>query len=306
MKLKGLLAAACAVFLATAASATELKLAHFVPPSHPMDQSVMTPMADAFNKATNGSSTIKIYPAGELGKGPKQQYKRVATGVAEIGFILPAFTEKLFPVITGYETPGLYPDGASATKAMWENMDEITAEVKQAVPLAVWANNPTILITKEKPIRSPKDLEGMKIRIASVRMADMIKAWGGVPVNMPPTEAYQALSTGTVDGIYIDPAAFRAYKLHEVTDYATVNVPGSISSFMIAINKDAYEKLSDAEKQALKDASGEALSLTASEAFRKAGVKGLEMAKEGGIEIITLSDAEIDAFQNLSPFAASN
>ena len=306
MKRVNLLAALFATFATTAAMATELKFASFVPPNHPMDRAVMTPMADAFNAATGGETTIKVYPAGELGKGPKQQYKRIATGVAEIGFILPAFTEKLFPVLTSYETPGVYPDGESATKAMWGNIDEIKAEVKEGVPLAVWSNNPTILITKDKPVRSPADLAGMKIRIANSKTAKMIEAWGGVPVNMPPTEAYQALSTGTVDGIYIDPAAFRAYKLQEVTDYATVNIPGSVSSFLIAINNDSYNALTDDEKQALLDASGEALSLTASNAFKKAGEVGLELAVEGGVELVNLTDDEVAAFQALSPFGQTN
>ncbi len=306
MKLTKLLGAVLATFMGTHAFADELNLASFVPPTHPMDRVVMTPMAEAFNVATGGSSTIKIFPSGELGKGPQQQYKRVATGVAEIGFVLPAFTEQLFPVLTGYETPGLYPDGASATAAMWANIDAIKDEVTQAVPLAVWSNNPTILITKGKPVRSPADLAGMKIRIANSKTAAMISAWGGVPVNMPPTEAYQALSTGTVDGIYIDPAAFRAYNLQEVTDYATVNIPGSVSSFLIAINNEAYAALTDAEKQALMDASGEVLSLNAAEAFLAAGEAGLKIADEGGVELVTLTDDEIAAFQSLSPFAASN
>ncbi|MEM6637397.1 MAG: TRAP transporter substrate-binding protein [Pseudomonadota bacterium] len=306
MKRTRILAAILAAFTATSAWAEELKLASFVPPGHPMDQTVMTPMAEAFNAATGGSTTIKVFPAGELGKGPQQQYKRIATGVAEIAFILPGFTEQLFPVLTGYETPGLYPDGESATKAMWENMDEINSEVKEGVPLAVWSNNPTILITKDKAVRAPADLEGMKIRVANSKTAKVIEAWGGVPVNMPPTEAYQALSTGTVDGIYIDPAAFRAYKLHEVTDYATVNVPGSVSSFLIAINNASYDGLTDAEKQALADASGEALSLKASNAFKKAGQTGLDLAAEGGVELVTLTDDEVNAFHALSPFGATN
>lgn len=306
MKYMKLLAAVVAAFAATATMAEELKLASFVPPSHPMDKAVLTPMAEAFNAAAGGSTTIKVYPAGELGKGPQQQYKRIATGVAEIGFILPAFTEQLFPVLTSYETPGFYPTGESATMAMWENIDEIKAEVKEGVPLALWSNNPTILITKDKPVRTPADLEGMKIRIANSKTAAVIEAWGGVPVNMPPTEAYQALSTGTVDGIYIDPAAFRAYKLQEVTDYATVNIPGSVSSFMIAINNDSFNALTDDEKQALLDASGEELSLTAASAFKRAGEAGLQLASEGGVELVTLTDDEIAIFQSLSPFGTTN
>ncbi|MEM9524848.1 MAG: ABC transporter substrate-binding protein, partial [Pseudomonadota bacterium] len=80
------------VFFAAQAYAGELKLAHFMPPTHPMDTMVMAPMTEAFNRAEGVTSEIRIFAAGELGKGPQQQYKRVATGAADIAFVLPAFT----------------------------------------------------------------------------------------------------------------------------------------------------------------------------------------------------------------------
>lgn len=294
------------VFFTVPTYAGELKLAHFVPPTHPMDRMVMTPMAEAFNQAEGVSSEIRIFAAGELGKGPKQQYKRVATGAADIAFVLPAFTEKLFPVLTSYEIPGRYGNGIDATKAMWEGFADISIEVKRAVPLAVWANNPTILIMREKAVRAPDDLKGQKIRVGNSRTAQVITAWGGVPVHMSPTEAYQALSTGVVDGIYIDPVAFQAYKLYEVTKFATVNVPGSVSSFMIAMNKGAHARLTDAEKSVLDTLTGEELSMKAANIFAQVGADALKLAAEKDVQLITLNEAEIEVFAALSPFARIN
>lgn len=302
MKLFAMGALISATLLGAAAQAGELKLAHFMPPTHPMDKHVMTPMAEAFNAATGGSSEIKIYPAGELGPGPKAQYKRVATGVAELAFVLPDFTPDLFPVLTSYEMPGRFADGIKATEAMWQGTEAIETEVDRAVPLAYWANNATILITRDKPVRTPADLAGLKIRVAGDNMAQVITAWGGVPVNMSPTEAYQALSTGVVDGIYIGPSAFSSYKLYEVAKHATINIPGSVYSFLIAMNKDSYAALSDAERDALHAVSGKDLSLQAAKAFAEVGQKALGIAKENGVEMITLSDAEVGVFADLSPF----
>lgn len=288
------------------ASAEELRLGHFMPPQHPMDRMVMTPMADAYNSAEGVESPIRIYGAGELGQGPQQQYRRVATGVMDIAFILPGFTESNFPLLTTYEVPGRFATGPEATAAMWADMEALSAEMDRAEPLAVWANNPTIMITVDRPVRAPADVEGLKVRVANSRAADIITAWGGVPVNMPPTEAYLALSTGVVDAIYIDPSAFRSYSLHEVTGYATVNIPGAISTFVLAMNQDAYDGLSQAEQSALMDASGEALSVEASAVFQRAGEAALELAAENGVEMITLTEAEVAAFDALSPFNEGN
>ncbi|ASJ73756.1 TRAP transporter substrate-binding protein [Granulosicoccus antarcticus] len=283
-----------------------LKLAHFMPPTHPMDVQVMTPMAEAYNEAVAGSSEIRIFPAGELGPGPKEQYKRVATGVADLTFILPEFTPDLFPVLTSYELPGQFADSISATQAMWENRAAIEAEVNRAVPLGFWANNATILITRDKIVRTPADLSGLKIRVAGRNMARVIEAWGGVPVDMSPTEAYQALSTGVVDGIYIGPTAFSSYKLYEVAKYATVNIPGSIYSFLLAMNTDAYAALSEGERKTLQSVSGEELSLKAAKAFADVGKSALGLAGENGVEMISLTDEEINVFAGLSPFSEEN
>ncbi len=296
-------AALVAITLWSAGSQADvLKLAHFMPPTHPMDVQVMTPMAQAYNKATAGSSEIRIYPAGELGPGPKAQYKRVATGVADLAFILPDFSADLFPVLTSYEIPGRYADGVQATQAMWENTSQIEAEVDRAVPLAYWANNATIMITRDKPVRTPEDLAGLKIRVAGKNMASLIEAWGAVPVNMSPTEAYQALSTGVVDGIYIGPTAFSSYKLHEVAKYATTNIPGSVYSFLLAMNKDAHAALSDDERGELQAVSGKALSIKAANAFADAGKTALVLAEDSGVEMISLTEEQIDAFMSKSPF----
>lgn len=295
-------ALAATLLWATTAQADVLKLAHFMPPTHPMDAQIMTPMAQAYNDAMAGASEIKIFPAGELGPGPKAQYKRVATGVAELAFILPDFSADLFPVLTSYEIPGRFSSSMEATESMWENSADIEAEVDRAVPLAYWANNATIMITRDKPVRTPADLAGLKIRVAGKNMAEVITAWGGVPVNMSPTEAYQALSTGVVDGIYIGPTAFSSYKLHEVAKYATVNIPGSVYSFLLAMNKDAYAALSDEERTQLQAVSGQSLSLKAAETFATAGKSAMSLAEENGVQMISLSDEEIEAFSTLSPF----
>ena len=72
--------------------AKELKLAHFMPPVHHLQRIMFVPLAKNLAAATNGKLTIKIYPSGGLGKGPVQQYKRVVTGVTDIGFVFQAYT----------------------------------------------------------------------------------------------------------------------------------------------------------------------------------------------------------------------
>ena len=70
-----IVSALCGLLVAAAGSvhAGELKLAHFTSPRHPMDRLVMRPWGAEVGKRSNGSLTVRIYPGGELGKGPQAQ-----------------------------------------------------------------------------------------------------------------------------------------------------------------------------------------------------------------------------------------
>ena len=77
-------AAATAALAPVEAFATELKLAHFTSPRHPMDRFFMRPWSEELARMSNGELTVRIFPAGELGKGPQQQFKRAVDGAADI------------------------------------------------------------------------------------------------------------------------------------------------------------------------------------------------------------------------------
>ncbi len=280
-----------------AAMAAELKLAHFMPPKHPMDQGVMTPLSEAINEATDGDLTIRIYPAGELGKGPVQQYKRVVTGVADIAFGIPAYTPTQFPKTTLVHMPGLFEDGQAATNALWDNLPMIEDEFSQVKLLGLWANNPAVFISREKPVRTMADLEGMKVRTPNPVMAKVVEAWGAIPVSMPITETYNAMNTGVIDAVIMGPSGIRSYKMNEVAKSITTNLPTAVDSFYILMNKASWDGLSDEQKAALENATGRAMSLKGAEAFYNAGQAGLNLAKDANVEMIEASDADVAAMR---------
>ncbi len=292
-----LLAMATAVaFSVTAghAMADELKAAHFMPPMHPMDRGVMTPLAEELEAATDGELTIRIYPSGELGKGPVQQYKRVVTGVADIAFGIPAYTATQFPKTVMIHMPGLFDSGEAATNALWDNLDAISDEYGETKLLGLWANNPSVLISAGKPVRTLADVKGMKIRTPNPVMAEVVEAWGGIPVSMPTPEIYNAMNTGVIDAVIIGPSGIRSYKLNEIGSYATINIPSAVDSFYLLMNKQSWDGLSDEHKAKIDELTGRKLSLRGARAFYDAGQAGIQLARDSDVEIIEI-DAAADA-----------
>jgi len=275
------------------AEAKELKLAHFVSPKHPMHRFLMAPMAKDVAKASKGKLTIKIYPAGALGKGPRQQYNRVVDRVADITFGLQGYTSPQFPRTLLAELPDVAMSAQDATKRIWRALPtHLAADYKDVKVLALWTNHAAILITRVKPIRRLADLKGLKIRAPSRLAAGVLKSWGAVPVTMPVTKVYLSMQTKKIDGVFIGPSAIRSFKLTEVGKYFTTNLPTAHTTFYLLMNKKSWNGLNTYEKGIINKASGLNASLRAATAYNKAGVGGMALAKKIGRTVIRLSDAE--------------
>jgi TRAP-type transport system periplasmic protein len=284
--------------LATAsASATELKLAHFMSPQHPMDRHVMTPLAERIGEATGGELTIKVFPAGELGAGPNQQYRRAVTGIADIAFNLPQYTPAQFKRSVLLHVPGLFASPEEATDVIWNEIDALDEDFEQVELLAFWTNNPSLLFTRNTAVRSLADVRGLKIRVPDPVSASIVESWGGIPVSLPATDTYNAMSTGIVDGVMIDASAVGSYNLHEVTRYATMNTPGALSTFSLIMNRASWNALSDEHKDIIREETGRELSLKAARAFKAAGERGVAMLESANVELITLDDEKLGEFR---------
>ena len=281
--------------LGTTVSAKELKLAHFVSPKHPMHRFIMAPMAKELAKVSGGKLTIKIYNSGKLGKGPVQQYRRVTTGVAEIGFGLHGYTSKQFPRTLLIELPGIAPDTVTATQMLWRARVAIQPEYSGIEPLALWTNDRAVLITREKPVRTPADMKGMKIRVPGRVAARAVRAWGASPVFMPAPKIYNSLKTGVIDGVFIGASGIRSFRLYEAGKYVTAGLPAAFAAFWIGIDKKVWNGLSAQEKKWVAQVAGRKLSLKAAAVYGKAGKGGLKLfAKKK--TVIRLTPAQSAAF----------
>ena len=286
--------------------AEELKNALNKPTMHPMDRGVMTPLAEEMAAATNGEITMRIYPSGELGKGPVQQYKRVVTGVADIVFGIPEYTPAQFTKTGLVHIPGLFANGTDATNALWDNIGLIEDEFAKAKLLGLWANNPSVLITREKPVHTVADMDGMKIRTPNPVMAALVEGWGGIPVSMPVPDVYNAMNTGVIDAVMIGPSGIRSYKLNETGKFVTTNIPSAVDSFYLLMNRSSWDGLSDENKEKLTGLTGRGLSLRGAKAFFEAGQAGLKLASDSGLELIEITpEAEAEFREKTSPSRAS-
>ncbi|PYE84575.1 TRAP transporter substrate-binding protein [Pseudoroseicyclus aestuarii] len=293
-------AAALAFVPALAQAQAELKLAHWVPPVHTITAAVVDPLTEA---AAGGDVTIRTYPGGELGAGPLEQYIRVLQGVADIAWGVPGYTSSQFPLTMISELPGAIPEGRTGAEALndaWE-AGLLGDEFPYTLPIALWTSEPNIFIMKGHDIRTPADVEGLKIRVAGSVGAAVIESLGGIPVQMSASEMYNALDTGLIDGIVTGSSAVADFRLDEVADSYTYGAPLGRVSFFLAMNEAVYDGLPDEGRAALDTVTFRPLSRSAEEGwYAKADEVLASLQADEGATVITLTEEEAAAFGALT------
>lgn len=261
-----------ALFSAQEVYAKELRLAHFMSPQHVMHQNFMAPWAERVRQETNGELNIQIYPARQLGGSPSGQYNMAMGGVADITFGLQGYTASRFPLTTISELPGFADDAHDATTKLWSLWEGyLQQEYQDTQLLAIWTGDINIIATKDKPIRTLEDLEGLRIRTPSRLAGEVLVSLGASPVSMPVTEIYTSLERGIVDGVMIPASAIKSFSLDEVANYFTVGAPLGFSPYFLTMNKSAYSGLSDDLRLILDRTIGESLSDKAAAAYESEG-----------------------------------
>lgn len=293
-------AVAAAGLMATAASAEPLRLAHWVPPQHTLTASTIEPLQAA---VAESGLEIAVYPGGELGAGPLEQYVRAVTGVADITWGLQGYTSTQFPRTMISELPGALPEGMTGYDMIWNAQEAglLDGEFPGTVPLALWLSEPNVLIMRGHDIRQPSDLEGLKIRVSGSAAAAAVEALGATPVQMPAGQIYNSLQTGLIDGVITGASAIGDFRLDEVADSYTLNVPLGRISFYLVMNEGVYNGLPDEQRAALDAIAGRELSRSAEEGWNARAAQVIEqISSTGDNTVYTLTEDEAAAFAALT------
>ena len=164
-------------------------------------------------------------------------------------------------------------------------------ESKGITGLAYWDNGFKVM-SANKPLKTPADFKGLKMRIQSSKVLDaQMRALGANPQVLAFSEVYQALQTGVVDGTENPPSNLYTQKMHEVQSNVTVSNHGYLG-YAVIVNKKFWDGLpADVRtglEAAMKDATKYANAIAQQE-----NDKALEaVRKTGKTEVYVLNDKE--------------
>ncbi len=227
----------------------ELKLAHWVPPSHPLHKS-LEDWGASVEKASGGTIKYKVYPSQQLGKA-FDHYDMARDGIADLTYINPGYQPGRFPIIAAGELPFLVADakgGSQALDAWYRKYAD--REMKDVKFCLAFVHDPGTFHSRSKKVVVPEDVKGMKIRPAHATMATLITQLGGTNVQAGAPEVRDVIERGVADAVTFPWGSIPLFGVDKVTKYH-MEYPLYVTTFAFVFSKITYEQMSASQKKVI-------------------------------------------------------
>lgn len=234
---------------------TTLKLSHNNDKTHPVHIS-MQYMADEVKKLTDGEVVIRIYPNSQLGN-QRESMELLQAGSLDMAKSNASELEAFEPSYAAFNVPYLFKNSDHYYKALQApDVGQKILDASQGkgfIGLTYYDAGARSFYAK-KPIKSPADLKGLKIRVQpSPSALEMTKLMGASPTPLAFGELYTALQQGVVDGAENNPTALTLTRHGEVTKFYSEDEHTNIPDALV-ISEKSWGKLTPEQQKALKQA----------------------------------------------------
>ncbi|MGI6286647.1 TRAP transporter substrate-binding protein [Neomoorella humiferrea] len=273
-----------------------LRLADVVQPTHPMNVAAEK-FAKKVQEKSNGRIKITIYPARQLGD-DRQLFEQVQQGSLDMAEISVAPMGSTNPIVMALQMPFLFTDWDQYTKVIKsEATDKLLKglEKNNVKALAVYNAGFRHILTVNKPIKTPADLQGMKFRTAETPLhVDIFKALGANPTPMPYGEIYSGLQNKVIDGLEMDLSAILMEKHYEVAKDVTLSKHFTWPAILM-INTAKFNSLTPEDQKIIQDAAKEVIDENVKD-IAEIEKKAVSELTAKGVKMIELSASELAPF----------
>jgi tripartite ATP-independent transporter DctP family solute receptor len=285
------------VFSSVASAQTIVRLGHVWPTTYPTAEGVAL-AAKIIAEKSKGQMELQVFPNAQLGSEQKIM-EAVVYGNVDMVICAMGMPGNFFHPFNIGDIPYTFRDNEHIVR-FWESgiakpmFEDFRKQWHvRAIGMMSWGAQNMIA---QKPIRSPDDLKGLKIRVPQINiMMETVKAMGASPTVIQVGETFLALQMGTVDGAQSTLPLFRDYKWYEVEKNISLT-RHLVTPMPILINEAKWQSLTKQEQELLAEAFKEGSGYSLKE-LDKLEAKLIEFFKETGLNVIT---PDIEAFKKVT------
>ncbi len=252
---------------------------------------------EEIEKNSDGRLKMDIVYGGALGN-PDERLSQMRRGSIQMSDAADGNYATIYPDVQVFNLPYLFPTEQIA----WQVLDgpigtRMAEDIRKKTGVRVlgwWESGGFKHYSANKPIVTPNDMRGTKMRVMGPIFSIPIEAMRGSPTPIAFNELYTSLQTGVVDGQDNAVWVFNAVQLFEVQDYLMLD--GHIYAFgPLGINDDFYNRLDPELQQVIDDAAAKAIDFNR-RVSREQEEDEVAFAEARGVEIIRLTQEQSDAF----------
>ena len=288
--LRSALLGSCIALAATSVGAKELRGWNIHVEDYPVSIA-MDSFTAAIAEATGGEITAKTFHNGVLGSQP-DAIEQLRLGVLDFGeFSLGPFGTSV-PEANVVSLPFIFSSIPQMYKLMDGDVGEAISEGMRArgvEPLGWYDAGARSFYNSVRPINTPADVEGLKIRVMSNDLfVQMVESMDGNATPMAFAEVYQSIQTGVVDGAENNPPSYESTNHFEVAKYYSLTEHLIIPE-CLCMSKKTFDALTPEQQKIVKDA-GQASAVLQRELWQAREAASMETVKAGGTTVNTIAD----------------
>jgi tripartite ATP-independent transporter DctP family solute receptor len=207
-------------------------------------------------RRTGDKYKAQVFVGGTLGSGVNVA-SSLQTGIIDCAILTSGFLASLVPSIQVVDLPFLFKDRPSAERILDGEVGKkifADADARNIVGLSWGWYGWRQVETRDKPVKGPDDMRGLKMRIQPAPVfAAMLKAVGSIPVVMDGSEVYLALSQKTVDGVEFPLPTVVTFKMYEVNKYLALT-NHVYNAGVLVVSKTRWNEMTEADREAFRAA----------------------------------------------------
>lgn len=297
--------AAAAVALAVGAAGAQAKTIKFgmnAPQGDNPEWNALVAFKNYVEFKTEGGIEVKLFPSAQLGA-ERACAEQVQQGAVEVCLVDTGALAGFYPKIQVFSIPYLFKSSAVAWKAFDSAFfRDIAEDMRQSTGIRVmaWGENGFRDFTNNvRPIRTPEDLKGLKMRVMeSPVFIRFVESFGAAATPMPGSEIIMAAKQGVIDGQENPAQVNYDYGLMDVQKYMSTD-EHILGIHAYIISDTFFEGLSEEEKRIVLE--GAMLASRIENTQKLNGAKDyIEKIKAKGVEVHMTTTAEKEAFAAVS------
>ena len=281
---------AAGLLAAAPAAAKELRAWNIHPEGYP-NTVALEEMAAEIDEKTGGELTVKLFNGGVLGSQP-DAIEQLRLGALDVGQFNLGPMGTSVPAANVVSLPFIFKGIPQMYRAMDGEIGETIGagmEDKGIVALAWYDSGARSFYNSERPINTPEDVEGLKVRVMNNDLfVGMVESMGGNATPMAFAEVFQSIKTGVVDGAENNPPSYESTNHFEVAPYYSLTEHLIIPE-CVCMAKASFDALSSEQQEIVRTAARNSAEAQR-ELWQEREKQSMATVEGGGVTVNTIDD----------------